>query len=52
MLDKLRHKNVVEIHHLIKLKGKFYMGLELLMGGTLADYLKKVFRKGERLSDM
>lgn len=51
LIDKLRHKNVVEIHHLIKLKGKFYMGLELLEGGTLHDYLRRVFRKGERLSD-
>ena len=47
----LRHPNVVEIHHLIKLKGKFYMGLDLYTGGTLADYIRKKFKKNERLTD-
>ena len=39
------HDNIVKIHHLIKLKGKFYMGLELLPGGSLADFLRQKFKR-------
>lgn len=51
MLFELRHENVVSIHHLIKFAGKFYMGLELLEGGNLSEYLKERYRKKDRLTD-
>lgn len=42
---------MIEIHHLIKFKDKFYMGLDLVTGGTLADFLRKKFKKNEQLTD-
>lgn len=51
MLHELRHENVVQIHHLIKFGGKFYMGLELLEGGSLSEYLKRRYSKKDKLTD-
>ena len=45
------HENIVKINHLIKLKGKFYMGLELLPGGSLGDFLRHKHKRKQRLSD-
>ena len=36
---------------MIKLKNKFYMGLELYTGGTLADYMRKKFKNKESFTD-
>ena len=35
LLNSLDHPNVVKVKHLIKLNGRFYMGMDYLPGGSL-----------------
>ena len=50
-LNKLDHPNILKVHHLIKLNGKLYMGMEYLPGGSLHDLIKNRFAKRKRFSD-
>jgi serine/threonine protein kinase len=45
LLNKLNHKNIVKVKHLIQLNGKFYMGMDYLAGGSLSAYIKEKFQK-------
>lgn len=41
LLNKLNHPNIVKVKHLIQLNGKFYMGMDLLAGGSLHALIKE-----------
>jgi len=50
LLDQLHHPNIVRVHHLIQINSKLYMGMELLEGGSLGQFLNS--KEGKNLSDM
>jgi serine/threonine protein kinase len=41
LLHKLNHPNIVKVKHLIQLNGRFYMGMDLLAGGSLYSLVKE-----------
>lgn len=46
LLNKMDHRNVIKVKHLIKLNHKYYMGMELLAGQSLQTFMKKKFKNG------
>ena len=52
ILNRLDHPNVLKVRHLIKLNEKLFMGMEVLTGGRLSDYIDKRIAESGKMTDL
>ena len=52
ILNKLDHPNVLKVNHLIKLDNRLFMGMEVLTGGRLSDYVDRRIEESGKMTDL